>query len=276
MPERLSLSVPTCPNVVIPADTEVLDPWRSPGTRQITTESSILLYRGCGTSGWGDEEQSKSASPAAQTPTQPFSPTEVYPQDSDTFNVSAMPPPSMGSIRCPALTPSRSLDQRRPMLMPLAPSPHRHPVSTSDLSPPATTRISSPPCKQQRSPSQRLGQTHSKRVPDQHQAHPLSRELPLLRHRDAQVSHPMSSVQPIPGQLFGERGLDRQLAAITPKDSILSQNRTFQPSNVLSADSELSPQNSIPWFPKSNKTNGTSERCHTFASRTRGSRYGCW
>ena len=250
--------MPNSNTVISSGDEEILDPWRSPGTRQTTAESDV--WRGHGVFSWGEERQNESASLAMQTPPpQPFSPTEDYPRENP-CDLSAMPLLSINFAQRPTSSPSRSLDQRRPVLPPSEPSPYHYPVSTPPHSlplrhpgPPVTTHIS-PSARNQQSHSisqqsnQRLVQTHSQKAPVQRQAHPLSRESLALSssyHRDVQESHPTSSIRPILSRQVGGEGLDQRLAAITPKDSKLTTTCTFLPINIFSADSGHSLQNSV-------------------------------
>ena len=254
--------VPGYPNTAIsPGDREVLDPWRSPSTGQTTTEIDLLRQRGRGVFSWGDEKQNEPTSPAMQTPPPPLSPTQNHPQDGDAPDLSTLLPPSTSSVQLPVMAPSRSLDQRRPALTPSKPS------SPHNQQSPSISRQS----------NKHPDRTRSKK--DQHQAHPLSQELPALPlpwRGDIWVSHPTPSIQPIPGRLPDEGGLDPRLAAITPKDSKLTLSRTFRPNDIFSTDSELSLQNSVAWYPNSKRTNGISERGHISGSSTQRSRYGCW
>ena len=227
------------PNAVIdPGGGEVLDPWRSPVSRQ-TTATLALPQRGLDVFGWGNEEQSESVSLVTQLPPQPFSPVKTDPQDDDKFHLSTIPSPSADLTQRSASTLPRSLGQRQHVSAPSRLSPPRHPrppiTAWTTLSP----RSQSPSILQRS--NQRLSQMYSKE--DQHQAHPLSQDslavpssrslaVPSSRHCDVRVSRMASSIQPIPGWLSGEGCLDQRLAAITPRDSKLTQSRTSLPNDT--------------------------------------------
>ena len=134
-----------------------------------------------------------------------------------------------------------------PALMPSDLSLSRHPEPSG----PGTTEISSPLWDQHTArtpsdyprPNRHLGSTRSKKASDKYQAQPrLKQELPALpssRRYDTQVARlKPSSIPPTPGRLFDGGRLDPRLAAITHRDSKLSQSREFHP-KVFSFDSEF-------------------------------------
>ena len=130
----------------------------------------------------------------------------------------------------------------------LGPSPHQHPVfASSDLSfcrhpEPFGANgvgIASPSWNQQITwtPSiylqsnQYLGQVHSGGTSPEVQAHLLSQGPPALSPRrlcDVKVTHPSSTPRTL-GQPLGRGYLNARLAAITPKNSRLTQDRKFRP-----------------------------------------------
>ena len=198
---------------------------------------------------WGGERRNEAGSPAPRSPhPQPLSPTLTYARDSGTPASSATPPSSLDSFQRLALSPLRFPDRQHSMLTPLGPSPRQHPVLASlDLSfcrhpePFGANGVGivSPSWNQQitRTPSvypqsnQYLGRVHSGGMSPEVQAHLLSQGPPALsprRPRDVKVTHPSSTPRTL-GQPLGRGYLNARLAAITPKNSRLTQDRKFRP-----------------------------------------------
>lgn len=207
--------MPGYPKAVIDPGNNVLDPWRSPGPH--LTMGSFVLRQ---SEQRVPEKRGEFGSPATWSPPQPFSPTWVRPQHSNVSDLSATPLSGLDSFQRLALTPSRSLDQRHPVLTPSEPLPHQHPVL--NVLPPrhpvpsVAARISSPSRSQQtpvrQQPHQYPSRSHSEKPSVQHQVHRSSQELLALlsphRH-DMRVTHTTPSIPPSPNRPLGERGLDQ-------------------------------------------------------------------
>lgn len=186
-------------NMVANPGGEVFDPWRLPGIQQrysyrvvfypysdslvntddtsSTTESPISSHSRRGTSCQGDERRSEPTSPVVETPSpQLLSPTRIHPRGSNASDVSAMPLTSLSFTQRQTLTPSRPSDQRRPVVMPLGPSPRQRLVPMSSNPPLRHHPEPSRPSDQRRpvstplgpSPRQRPASTSSNSSPYQY------------------------------------------------------------------------------------------------------------